>query len=406
MAGAVPALYWFDRWDERIGMLPVVGGLVHTEELNGEDTIEFSTREVPAKGDRLLWRDGGIWREHVVVRTVEPLCGLCSVYAESSLCEMLDDFVEEAQLVNRTARQALIAVLATTRWSIAHCADLGRSGALIYHQNALWGLRRVAEVWKGEVTPVIAVSGGRVSSRSIRLDAQRGHWNGLRLVYGKNMTSCTRTVLEQDVYTALYGFGAGLPYTDSDGNYVPGYRRKLTFGDINGGKNYVEDAAAREQWGRWNANRTAKVSAFGQVAYSDCTDPAKLLELTRAALAEAVKPKVSYEVDVAALDGDDADLGDTVAVIDTSRNPEWRLAARVVRRVRTFSDKVLARVTIGTVQPADYAVTSSLAADVAALQDDVTGIDGNLTTAATTAYVSETVTEAIDDLDDLSGLDF
>ena len=406
MGGCVPAIYWYDRFDDRIGMLPVVGELVHTEELNGEDTIEFQTREVPAKGDRLLWRDGEVWREHVVVRTIEPLCGPCSVYAESSLCEMLDDFVEEAQLVNRTVRQALTAVLATTRWSIDYCANLGRSGALVYHQNALWALRRVAEVWKGEVTPVIAVSSGRVASRSIRMDAQRGSWNGVRLVYGKNMSGCTRTVLEQDVYTVLYGFGAGLPYTDEDGNYVPGYRRKLTFGEINGGLNYVEDAAARELWGRWNSDRTAKVSAFGQVTFSDCTDPAKLLELTRAALAEAVKPKVSYEVDVAALDGDDTDLGDTVAVIDTSRDPEWRFTARVVRRVRTFSDRVLARVTIGTVQPADYAVTSTLAADVAALQDDVTGIDGNLTTAASVERVEGTVTEAIDDLDELSGLDF
>jgi len=406
MGGCVPALYWYDRFDERIGMLPVVGELVHTEELNGEDTIEFQTREVPAKGDRLLWRDGEAWREHVVVHTIEPLCGLCFVYAESSLCEMLDDFVEEAQLVNRTARQALTAVLATTRWSIAYCANLGRSGALIYHQNALWALRRVAEVWKGEVTPVIEVSGGRVSSRSIRLDAQRGSWNGLRLVYGKNMASCTRTVLEQDVYTALYGFGAGLPYTDEDGNYVPGYRRKLTFGEINGGLDYVEDTAAREVWGRWNASRTAKVSSFGQVTFSDVTDPARLLTLTRAALVEAVKPKVSYEVDVAALDGDDADLGDTVAVVDTSRDPEWRLTARIVRRVRTFGDGVLARATIGTVQPVDYAVTSALAADVAALQDDVAGIDGNLTTAASVQVVESTVTEAIDDLDELSEVQF
>jgi hypothetical protein len=30
----------------------------------------------------------------------------------------------------------------------------------------------------------------------------------------------TRTVLEQDVYTALYGFGAGLPVTDEDGRYT------------------------------------------------------------------------------------------------------------------------------------------------------------------------------------------
>ena len=250
MAGSVPTLYWFDRWDERIGLLRVVGELIHTEELNGEDTLEFASYEVPAKGDRLLWLDGGTWREHVVVRTDEPVAGLCSVYAESSLCELLDDFIEEAQLVSRAAAQALAAVLAPTRWGVAYCASLGTAGALIYHQNALWALRRVAEVWGGEVTPVITVANGRVASRSIRLDAQRGDWRGLRFTYGKNMAGCTRTVLEQDVYTALYGFGAGLPFTDEDGNYKAGYRRKLTFGDINGVLNYVADENAKLVWGR------------------------------------------------------------------------------------------------------------------------------------------------------------
>ena len=406
MAGAVPQLWWFDRFDERIGVLPVVGELVHTEELNGEDTIEFETREVPAKGDRLLWRDGEIWREHVIVRTDEPLEGLCSVYAESSLCELLDDFIEEQHLVSKTAAQALAVALAPTRWSIASCDVTGTAGCVLYHVNALWALRRVAEVWGGEITSVITVAGGRVASRSIRFEAKRGSWNGLRLTYGKNMASCTRTVLEQDVYTALYGFGAGLPYTDEDGNYVAGYRKKLTFGEINGGKNYVEDLGARDVWGRWNADRSARCHSFGCVNFSDITDPARLLVLTRRALAEASQPKVSYEIDVAALDADDAGLGDTVAVIDTSRDPEWRLKARIVKRVRTFSDSVLARVTIGTVQPVDYASVSSLSADVAALQSDIVGIDGNLTTAATTSYVETTVTDAIDDLDDLSELDF
>lgn len=108
MADAVPALFWFDRFDDRIGILPVIGELVHIEELNGEDTLEFQCREVSAKGDRLLWRDDLVWREHVVVRTDEPLEGLCSVYAESSLCELLDDFIEEEHLVSRTARQVLL----------------------------------------------------------------------------------------------------------------------------------------------------------------------------------------------------------------------------------------------------------------------------------------------------------
>ena len=233
--------------------------LLHTEELNGEDTVEFECRDVPTKGDRLLWKDGDIWREHVVVRTDEPLEGLCSVYAESSLCELLDDFIEEQHLVSRSARQALAVALAPTRWTIASCDVAGTAGCVLYHVNALWALRRVAEVWGGEVEPVITVAGGRVASRSISFKEQLGSWRGLRFTYGKNMAGCTRTVLEQDVHTALYGFGAGLPVTDEDGRYTGGYRKKLTFGEVNGGVNWVGDEDARLAWGRWNADRTAKV---------------------------------------------------------------------------------------------------------------------------------------------------
>ena len=156
----------------------------------------------------------------MVVRTDEPLDGLCSVYAESSLCELLDDFIEEQHLVSRTARQALAVVLAPTRWTIASCDVAGTAGCVLYHVNALWALRRVAEVWGGEVAPVITVAGGRVASRSIRFKEQLGSWKGLRFTYGKNVAGCTRTVLEQDVYTALYGFGAGLPVTDEDRRYT------------------------------------------------------------------------------------------------------------------------------------------------------------------------------------------
>lgn len=153
MAGAVPVLYHFDRFDDRIGILPVVGELVHSEELNSEDTIEFSCREVPMKGDRLLWRDGSTWREHVVVRTDEPLEGLCSVYAESSLCELLDDFIEEQHLVSRTAAHALAVALAPTLWSVAYRDVTGTAGCVLYHVNALWALRRITEVWAARWSP-------------------------------------------------------------------------------------------------------------------------------------------------------------------------------------------------------------------------------------------------------------
>lgn len=47
-----------------------------------------------------------------------------------------------------------------------------------------------------------------------------------------------------------------------------------------------------------------------------------------------------------------------------------------------------------------------MAADVATLRDDVVGIDGNLTSAASTERANETAAEAIDDLDELADLDF
>lgn len=401
-----PTLYWFDRFDRRIGVLPVLGDVEHVEELNGEDVLELRCDAVPAKGDRLLWRDGDAWREHVVVRTDEPTGGPCEVYAESSLCELLRDYVEEAQLVKRTAREALAAVLATTRWDVGETGDLSACSTYLYHLNALAALRRVAEVWGAEVSASIFVEGGRVAGRRVNLARRIGTWRGVRLVYGRNMAGCRRTVLEDEVFTALYGYGAGLPVTDEEGRFTGGYRRKLTFGDVNGGVNWVGDEAARERWGRWNAEGTAKVHAFGQVTFPECDDKYLLMGLTRRALAKAVQPKVSYEVDAVLLEGQRVELGDEVAVIDASREPEWRLRARVVRRVRTLGCPGATRVTIGTVEPADYASLSAVAAGVATLRDDVAGIDANLATAATTSFVSERVERAIEDMDELSDMGF
>ncbi len=420
MAGNVPSLFWFDRFDDRIGTLTPVGAVTHSEELGGEDTIEFESWDVPEKGDRLVWHDDldGVWREFSVVRTDEPLEGMCRVYAESSLCELLDDFIEETVLTNATVTAALTAALASSRWAVGTCGSLGTAGCWLYHTNALAALRKVCDVWGGEAEGAITVANGRVATRTLAIIDQVGEWRGARFTYGKNLAKCTRTVLEDEVYTALYGFGAGLPNVDDQGNWTGGYRRKLTFGDVNGGVNWVGDEAARLVWGRWNADRTAKVHSFGQVTFSEIDDPTALLAATRAALSLYNQPKVSYELDVALVEGAlEVRLGDTVAVIDTSRDPEWRLKARVVKRVRTFSDETQVRVTIGTVQPASYSATSALmermtvveeaagaATDnVIAIGDAVTvDASGTVEAIATEQYVDD----AIAALDDLSGVYF
>lgn len=369
----VPTLYLFDRFDERLGILPAVGGITHVEEVGGEDTIEFDCLAAPEKGERLLWRDpqDGCWREHVVVRTDEPLGEPAHVYAESSLCELLGDFVEEAQLVGKTATQALAAVLAETRWAVG---DVGvgatERGCLIYHANALAALRRVEEVWGGEAEAVIAVSGGRVSSRTVDLPARRGAWRGARFSYGKTLAACTRTVLEDEVFTALYGYGRGLPVYDEQGVATGGFTRRLTFGSVNGGANWVGDEAARLVWGRPDG-AGGKAHRFGHAVFPDCEDASELKALTTAALAAACEPRVSYEVDVAAVDGGaGVQLGDDVAVIDSSRSPEWHLRARCVRRVRELGEgEPAVRLTLGAVERTTWAASADVAARVTAVEE-------------------------------------
>ena len=100
MGGTAPTLFWFDRADERIGILHPAGAVEHREELGGEDVLSFPCLETPEKYDRILWRDpqDGRWREHVVVRTDEALGAACEVYAESSLCDLLGSYVEEERV--------------------------------------------------------------------------------------------------------------------------------------------------------------------------------------------------------------------------------------------------------------------------------------------------------------------
>lgn len=370
---AAPTLFWFGRDGARIGMLHPAGAVEHAEELGGEDALAFTCREAPQKYDRILWRDpeDARWREHVVVRTDEALSGPCAVHAEGSLCDLLAGYVEEERLSGASASAALGAVLEGTRWAAdaSGLAGAATASCLLYHVNRLAALRRVCELLGCEIEPVIAVAGGTVSARTIRAVPALGAWRGARLERGRNMAGCVRTVLEDEVFTALYGYGAGLPAVDAEGNWTGGYRRKLTFGSVNSGVNWVGDEGARLLWGLPD-DSGGRVHRFGEVTFPECGDASELLALTQAALAEASQPRVSYEVDAVALSSSvPVGLGDEVAVVDSSREPEWRFRARVVRRVRRFGDSSEARYTVGNAVRTAYSELSSVEARVAEAED-------------------------------------
>ena len=307
-----------------------------------------------------------------MVRTDEPLGSPAHVYAESSLCELLGDFVEEEQLVAKTARQALARVPRATRGGCPGEVGVGdaQRGCLIYHANALAALRRVEEVWGGEAEAEIAVSGGRVVARDDRASRAAGGWRGARFSYGKTLAACTRTVLEDEVFTALYGYGKG-----------PADPRRAgrAHGRLHEAAHLRVCERRRELGGRRRGARGlgsadgagGKAHRFGHVVFPDCEDPYELMGLTRSALRAACAPRVSYEVDVAAVDGGaGVRLGDNVAVVDDSRAPAWHLRARCVRRVRELGEgEPVARLTLGTVERTTWAASAEVAARVSAVEE-------------------------------------
>lgn len=146
-----------------------------------------------------------------------------------------------------------------------------------------------------------------------------------RFDYGYDLANVSRTITADTIATCMYGFGKSLE-TDAGG-----YSRKLTFEAINGGKPYVKaDAATLAAWGIATANGgTHTRDAIYENA--DCADPNQLLRETKAALAAAIAPKVSYTVEPAALGGGPVYLGETVQVVDHQLG--LAAEARVSKRV-------------------------------------------------------------------------
>lgn len=132
----MPTLYLFDNFDEPKGVLNLSSELTHVEQVKGIDQISFSTMIEPDKCDRIIWYDDqdGCWREFVVKTVKKEHGGLFEVLEEGSLFELRCDYVENTVLKSATAREAVTAAIASTRWALdASCQSLGAVTVWFYH---------------------------------------------------------------------------------------------------------------------------------------------------------------------------------------------------------------------------------------------------------------------------------
>ncbi|HHX11536.1 MAG TPA: hypothetical protein GX731_01845, partial [Clostridiales bacterium] len=387
----------FDRNENYISTLKDILEARHTEEVNGEDTLDLTTLDQRAsKGHKIAYKSNtGEWKEFDVKEVTEThtLDGVeRAIFCESSFYETFGDYIEDKRPTNTSAMNALSDALEPTRWEVGIVDDLGLNSANFYRTSAKESVQEVVRVWQGEIQTRVVVDGNKITNRYVDLVYKRGGDYGKRFTYTKNLESVTKTVHRDDVITALYGYGKGVEITDAEGNATGGYGRRIDFADINSGMAYATDgytwaefestyndwaelestypnwqhinSKGIDTWGRNNPDGI-KTHVFASVEFDDVEDPAELLKLTKERLAEISQPQITYEAKVINLDKKEglspnhiemarythleledrphayeaeikatAELGDTVAVIDKEFTPELRLKARVIKITR------------------------------------------------------------------------
>lgn len=320
------------------------------ESLNADSILTFSTfYKNIEKGYRILYQDRlNEWHEYIIqsAKTKHDSNNdiFIEVYAENSFYETLGDYIEDKRPRNSTATNALSEALSSSRWEVGVVENLGLNTTSFYRCSVKDAVQnKIVKVWGGEFSTSIEVEGNKIVSRKVNIFKKRGDDHGKRFVYGKDIHEIEKVVNEEDIITALYGFGKGEEIEETGG-----HGRRIDFADINNGKKYVENNAARLKYGR-NSDK-GKVHVFGKIEFDDITDKGELLTKTREELEKASTPKITYNATVEDLakygfEYEGVKLGDTVTIIDEELG--LRLKARVIKLVKNLDDSNADKVTLG-----------------------------------------------------------
>ena len=301
------------------------------EKLNGLNVLEFTTLDRDIKNkDRVVFQDElGIWHEFIV-ESIDDTHEDVFVYCEDSFYETRGDYIDDRRFVNANFSTVANAVMSHTRWNFKISGDLGKGTVNFYRTSVKSAVfEDMQNKFDFEIKTYVEITNSRISQRVIELRKQRGHDNGKRFTYDKDIDSISRTIDSTEFCTALYAYGKGEETENG------GYGRRIDISKVNDGKKYVENLKAKEQFGKYVNGKREHI--FATYIFEDIDDRKKLLEQAKAKLKELSEFKVTYKCDVLVLNKlledrqhEGIELGDTVAIIDKDIN--IRIRARVVER--------------------------------------------------------------------------
>lgn len=299
---------------EKIDLLPSSTTIISLE---GDNSASFVTEISIEKYDSVLFKDVmGKWQEYIV-RSVEDDGLTKKVYAEHAIFELHDQYIKDMRPTEgTTALRQLTSILSNTRWSVGLVNVGGAPENFFYYISVYDAMKTLADKVGGELSYEIEIQNNQITQRKVNLVDRLGGDYGYIFTYDNNLLGVTKTVLDDDIYTALIGRGQGEQISEN------GWGRRLTLEDIDKpdsplGENYVEDVAARDLYGlRSTSDPSTKIHRVATVEFDDVTDVEELYLLTKEMLQRINQPEFNYKVNIMLLDNMVVALGDDIRVVD------------------------------------------------------------------------------------------
>ena len=213
-----------------------------------------------------------------------------------ALSELSDEHINSTEITDKTAAQALTTALTGTLWSVGNNTASGtQSGD--FSRGSVWdAVNTIKQNWNVYITPrVVISSAGAITGRYLDIAPAEGTWRGLRPSVRKNMLDPAVTYDDEEVYTALYGYGGNVDKAQASGDDKT---EELTFADEvwtatsshpakPSGQTYLEWPEKTAIYGRNGRPR------YGYYQNGSIKDASVLLEKTWESLKLASEPKIS-----------------------------------------------------------------------------------------------------------------
>ena len=271
-------------------------------ELTVTAVFPFDPGKVIQRGQRIAFRDPAddvikvFEIRHVENREPDHAQNITAEHI--CIAELSDEHINTTEITNKTASEALTTALTGTLWSVGTNTASGTQNA-DFSRGSVWdAVNTIKQNWNVYIEPRIVISSaGVITGRYLDIMPAQGTFRGLLLSISKNLDDPCVTYNDDEVLTALYGYGGTVDKAQPSGDDT---QEELTFASQVWTATSSHPAKPLNQTYLEWPEKTALYGRNGRARYGyyqngSITDPAVLLEKTWEALQKTCDPKVTIQ---------------------------------------------------------------------------------------------------------------